>query len=198
MRRDGLADRAHSPAAPGPHLRGDVVHDRHPARSQLPREAQVEVGVVDEDGEVGALAVDLPSTARKMPRRRRRWRHTSSRPTTARSRTWATRWAPSACSRSPPRPNTSSGRPSGGGGARARRRRDRPTARRTRRAAAEVGRECASLGSREQYMSAGRNVGVPGGPRSRRTGAGKALTGERRWSAWDRIRLSARGLQTQG
>ena len=54
---DGLADRAHAAAAPRPHLGRDVVDDRDPPALQLAREAQVEVGIVDQNGEVGPLGV---------------------------------------------------------------------------------------------------------------------------------------------
>ena len=54
---DGLPDLLEPAAPPGPDLGRDVVDDRDSAPLQLAREAQIEVGVVDEDGEVGALGV---------------------------------------------------------------------------------------------------------------------------------------------
>ena len=65
--RDALADRAHPPAAPGPHLRRDVVDDGDAPARELPGEAQVEVGVVHEDGDGRRLAVDLVEDAPEDP-----------------------------------------------------------------------------------------------------------------------------------
>ena len=54
------------------------------------RQAQVEAGVVDEHRERrGARGPPRRAPARNTARRRRRWRSTSTRPTTASSRTWA-------------------------------------------------------------------------------------------------------------
>ncbi len=57
--RDALADRAHPPAAPRPHLRRDVVDDGDAAPLQLAGEAQVELGVVDEHRHGRALPLHL-------------------------------------------------------------------------------------------------------------------------------------------
>src|SRR5262245_59184709 len=48
---------AHATAPPRPHLRRDVVDDGNSAALQLGSEPQVEVGVIDEYGQVRPLAV---------------------------------------------------------------------------------------------------------------------------------------------
>ena len=63
---DRLPDGAHASPPPGPDLRRDVVDDGNAAAAQLARQAQVEVGVVDEHGDVGRAASTSASTCRKM------------------------------------------------------------------------------------------------------------------------------------
>src|SRR5581483_1716141 len=46
-------------ATPGPELRADIVDHRDPAGMERFRQAEMEVGEIDEDGYVGAAAVGL-------------------------------------------------------------------------------------------------------------------------------------------
>jgi len=55
---DALLDPAETAALPGPELRADEVDDRDVEFFQLAGEAEVYVGEVDEDGDVGALLFD--------------------------------------------------------------------------------------------------------------------------------------------
>ncbi len=54
---DALLHPAQAAALPGPELRADEVDDRDAEALQLAGEAEVDVGEVDEDGDVGAVAV---------------------------------------------------------------------------------------------------------------------------------------------
>ena len=65
MRADAFADRVDAATAPGPHLGRDVVDDGDSPAFQLPGQAQVEVRIVDEDGEVRTLAIHLVEHARE-------------------------------------------------------------------------------------------------------------------------------------
>jgi hypothetical protein len=57
--RDVGSNRPEASPAPGPDLRRDVVDDGDPPGVQCPCEPQIEIGVVHQDRDVGALAIDL-------------------------------------------------------------------------------------------------------------------------------------------
>ena len=68
-----LADRAHAPLAPGPHLRTHVLHRGETVALELPRQPQVEFLVVDADEHIGPPLENLlpqpgaqPHEARQM------------------------------------------------------------------------------------------------------------------------------------
>ena len=61
---DPARDLAHPAAPPRPHLRADVVEDRHARALGDPRQAQVELREVDQHAEVGLLVAQLRASAR--------------------------------------------------------------------------------------------------------------------------------------
>src|SRR6516162_9629228 len=52
-----FADEPNARLSPGPKLRADVVHDRNTSSLQLPRQPEVEIGKVNQHGDLGPAAV---------------------------------------------------------------------------------------------------------------------------------------------
>ena len=139
--RDGVADGREPAPPPGPYLGRDVVDDGNSAAVQGPGEAEVEVGIVDEDGDVRPLAGRRPRAAPEDRAQVAQVGDDLEEPDDGEVAHVGESDAPWPWRRSPPRPTTSRCREGAGAdGGRARRRRGRRTLRRTRSAGGASGR----------------------------------------------------------